>query len=162
MPSEQISERAKAWLLEVYRDANLDARLEKIEQLGFSADEQAILRAIEASLSPSGEGVEAEALAQRFHETYERLAPSFGYETREASAKPWADVPDQNKRLMIAVCGEILAALAAENEGLRAGLRDVANAEPIGPRDAISTWRNLATACQTVADRTLLERKPVA
>lgn len=53
---------------------------------------------------------EAEALAQRFHETYERLAPSFGYETREASAKPWADVPDQNKRLMIAVCGEILTA----------------------------------------------------
>jgi hypothetical protein len=58
----------------------------------------------------------AEQLAQRFHETYERLAPSFGYETREASAKPWADVPDQNKRLMIAVCGEILASTQfAEN-----------------------------------------------
>lgn len=50
----------------------------------------------------------AEALAQRFHETYERLAPSFGYETREASAKPWADVPQQNRLLMIAVCAEIL------------------------------------------------------
>lgn len=57
------------------------------------------------------DGVRAETLAQRFHETYERLAPSFGYETREASAKPWADVPEQNKRLMIAVCGEILALL---------------------------------------------------
>lgn len=52
--------------------------------------------------------VTAEGLAQQFHETYERLAPSFGYETRKASAKPWSDVPEQNKRLMIAVCAEIL------------------------------------------------------
>lgn len=50
----------------------------------------------------------AEELAQFFHETYERLAPSFGYKTREASAKPWAEVPEQNKRLMVAVCDEVL------------------------------------------------------
>ena len=50
-----------------------------------------------------------EALAQRFHETYERLAPSFGYETREASAKPWAEVPENNRNLMTAVCTEILS-----------------------------------------------------
>ena len=53
---------------------------------------------------------EAEQLAQRFHEAYERLAPSFSYETRKASAKPWAEVPENNKRLMIAVGGEIQAA----------------------------------------------------
>jgi hypothetical protein len=52
---------------------------------------------------------DAEALAQSFHETYERLAPSFGYETRKASAKPWAEVPENNRRLMIAVCAELLA-----------------------------------------------------
>lgn len=51
---------------------------------------------------------DAAALAQRFHEAYERLAPDFGYKTREASAKPWAEVPEQNKNLMIAVCAEIL------------------------------------------------------
>ena len=50
-------------------------------------------------------------LAQRFHETYERLAPDFGYKTREASAKPWKDVPEGNKQLMIAVSKEILKAL---------------------------------------------------
>lgn len=50
----------------------------------------------------------AEALAKRFHETYERLAPRFGYETREASAKPWSDVPEQNRSLMIAVCQELI------------------------------------------------------
>lgn len=50
----------------------------------------------------------AEDLARRFHETYERLAPEFGYSTREASRKPWEDVPEQNRRLMIAVCAELL------------------------------------------------------
>jgi hypothetical protein len=51
----------------------------------------------------------AEALARRFHEAYERLAPQFGYETREASAKPWAEVPENNRQLMTAVCAELLA-----------------------------------------------------
>jgi len=55
----------------------------------------------------------AETLAQRFHETYERLAPSFGYETCPDSAVPWEDVPERNKKLMIAVCAKIL------DEGLR-------------------------------------------
>lgn len=49
----------------------------------------------------------SEQLAREFHEVYERLAPAFGYKTREASAKPWVDVPQQNKELMIAVCAEI-------------------------------------------------------
>lgn len=57
-----------------------------------------------AALSP-------ERLAQMFHEAYERLAPSFGYETRKASAKPWAEVPANNRALMTTVAAEILAAL---------------------------------------------------
>lgn len=52
-----------------------------------------------------------DSLAQLFHETYERLAPEYSYKTREASAVPWVDVPDNNKRLMVAVAGEVLAAL---------------------------------------------------
>ena len=51
----------------------------------------------------------AEQLARLFHETYEELAPKFNYETRKASAKPWADVPENNKRLMIAVAEKILS-----------------------------------------------------
>lgn len=67
----------------------------------------------------------AEQLAQQFHEAYERLAPSFGYETREASAKPWAEVPENNRNLMIAVCQELLDSgfeandLAEANERIR-------------------------------------------
>ena len=49
-----------------------------------------------------------EQLAHKFHDTYERLALSFNYMTREASAVPWSEVPAANKRLMIAVCTEIL------------------------------------------------------
>lgn len=49
----------------------------------------------------------AEQLAERFHEAYERLASEHGYVTRPESAVPWADVPEQNKRLMIAVCDEL-------------------------------------------------------
>lgn len=49
-----------------------------------------------------------ERLAKRFHELYERMAGDFGYKTREESAKPWAEVPVANRKLMIAVCHEIL------------------------------------------------------
>ena len=50
----------------------------------------------------------AERVAREFHETYERLAPSHGYKTRDASAVPWSDVPENNKELMIAVVWELL------------------------------------------------------
>ena len=46
------------------------------------------------------------ALAKRFHDTYERLAPSFGYETRTETREFDPDSP--NGRLMIAVCAEVM------------------------------------------------------
>lgn len=58
-----------------------------------------------------------EEVARLFHETYERLAPDFGYRTRVASAVPWADVPPGNKALMVAVAGVVRAALAAPDPG---------------------------------------------
>jgi hypothetical protein len=50
-----------------------------------------------------------ERIARAFHEAYERLAPEFSYRTREASAVPWEDVPQQNRDLMIATVGDLLA-----------------------------------------------------
>lgn len=44
----------------------------------------------------------AEQIARAFHRSYESLAPSFGYETREESAVEWEDVPQNNRDLMIA------------------------------------------------------------
>jgi uncharacterized protein YegP (UPF0339 family) len=57
---------------------------------------------------PEGGAMSAEEIAREFHDTYERLAPEHGYETREASAKPWPEVPEQNRRLMEAVVGDLL------------------------------------------------------
>lgn len=49
-----------------------------------------------------------EELARSFHESYEKLAPSHGYETRKDSAVPWEAVPEKNKKLMIATAGAVL------------------------------------------------------
>lgn len=58
---------------------------------------------------------EANWVAQRFHETYEALAPNHGYETRKESRRRWVDVPDKNKALMVDV---MLHLFAFENEKL--------------------------------------------
>jgi len=50
---------------------------------------------------------DAETLARQFHETYERLAPSFGYVTREETREFNPTSP--NGKLMIAVCAAIAA-----------------------------------------------------
>lgn len=76
---------------------------------------------------------DAEALARLFHETYERLAPEFAYRTRQASAKPWDQVPEDNRRLMIATAGEVLDTLDA------ASLLTVTRISLAGERR--SSWR---------------------
>lgn len=58
-------------------------------------------------MAPENQAITDEELAQAFHETYERLAPIFNYETRDESAVDWEDVPESNKQLMIAVVSEI-------------------------------------------------------
>jgi hypothetical protein len=56
----------------------------------------------------------AEQLARLFHETYERLAAEQDYETRPESAVPWDEVPENNRRLMVATAAEVLRALEVE------------------------------------------------
>ena len=53
----------------------------------------------------ASEPPDALELATRFHEAYERLAPSFGYETRPETRE--FDPSSKNGRLMVAVCAEI-------------------------------------------------------
>lgn len=55
---------------------------------------------------------DAERVARMFHEAYERLAPQFSYSTRKASAVPWENVPENNRKLMVATVGEVLSAIA--------------------------------------------------
>jgi len=67
----------------------------------------------------------AHEIAKKFHEAYERLAPEYGYETRDASAVPWEDVPQQNKLLMVAVVGELLDKHVIFHTNLFARLEDL-------------------------------------
>lgn len=53
-----------------------------------------------------------EELAVLFHDTYEQLAPSFGYETRDDTKQFDPDSP--NGLLMIAVCGVVLRRISIE------------------------------------------------
>ena len=77
---------------------------ERVERLARRLDAMDPL--YEAWLREQGEeGSRAEVLAQRFHETYERLAPSFGL---GPGATPWTEMPERNRALMTAVCQELL------------------------------------------------------
>ncbi len=51
----------------------------------------------------------SEELAKLFHETYEKLAPSFGYTTRTDTRKFNQNSP--NAQLMIATCSKVLEKL---------------------------------------------------
>lgn len=53
-------------------------------------------------------------LARLFHETYEGLAPQFGYKTRKRSRVSWEEVPDDNKALMVATAAVVLDRLRDE------------------------------------------------
>lgn len=63
-------------------------------------------------------------IARRFHEAYERLAPSFGYETRPDTKA--FDENSPNGKLMAAVCQEIGDGIEKQSfdAGFRAGLRE--------------------------------------
>lgn len=52
--------------------------------------------------------LDAEGVAKAFHRTYEALAPDHGYETREESRTDWADVPEENRGLMVATAGALI------------------------------------------------------
>jgi hypothetical protein len=76
------------------------------------------IRMIEAYLAHAAvKGQADEAIARMFHEEYERLAPEHGYETRRDSAVPWEDVPERNRRLMVATVAAVLERLGVQRTG---------------------------------------------
>jgi hypothetical protein len=89
-------------------DTNIPNELPYTEERQFR--EEVAEHLAPPSTPPTDTPRDAEKIAQRFHEAYERLAPSFGYTTREASAGAWENVPEQNRKLMIAVCAELFPA----------------------------------------------------
>ena len=70
-------------------------------------------------------------IARAFHDTYERLAPQFGYETR-ADTKQF-DPTTPNGKLMVAVCAEMLRLIRATDALYAAPAEDARDA-------AIGRW----------------------
>ena len=55
---------------------------------------------------PLGRNLTAEEMAKAIHESYERLAPKYGYEMYKGARK--FDKNSPNGKLMIAVCTEVI------------------------------------------------------
>lgn len=51
---------------------------------------------------------ESEEIAREFHETYERLAPTFGWDTQGVSRVSWEELPPENSALIDAVVQDLL------------------------------------------------------
>lgn len=63
-------------------------------------------QAVQQEREKERETITPEKLASIFHDTYESLAPSFGYETREDTKD--FDLKSKNGKLMVAVCKFII------------------------------------------------------
>ncbi len=55
-----------------------------------------------------------ERYCEIMHDAYEKAAVGAGWETQQASRKPWADVPDANKETMRAAVGALLDVVDAD------------------------------------------------
>lgn len=93
------------------------------------------------------DALEPERVARFFHECYEILAPEYGYRTREASAKPWDEVPENNRKLMIATAAAVLQRLANSAPG--GGDRPTTGVLP----DIDGTWCAICPWCRTLLIR---------
>lgn len=51
---------------------------------------------------------DAARIAEAFHQVYERIAPTVGYQTRPESARPWQELPERNRYLMASTVQELL------------------------------------------------------
>lgn len=76
--------------------------------------------------------IDAIKLAREFHDLYESLAPSFGYETRQDTKV--FDPNSQNGRLMVAVCEKLCRRAQAQ------ALRDAADEVDEIDEDFVASW----------------------
>lgn len=72
---------------------------------------EAFVEGAEWQASRPATDAEIEELCEVMHDTYEQAAVSEGWETQERSRKPWADVPEANKRTMRVAVRAVLEAV---------------------------------------------------
>ena len=86
----------------------------------------------------------AEQLARLFHNTYEELAPVYGWETQLESRTAWEDVPERNKKLMVATAERVLARIEPLEAALRA-LGTLGDEEWRDPNNPVHGFASLTT-----------------
>lgn len=84
--------------------------------------------------------IEATKLAKEFHDAYERLAPQFGYETREDTKE--FDQTSPNGRLMVAVIDAVMLPRIAGHERQGEALRQIRDADYHGQQ--VMALQNIA------------------
>lgn len=103
-PRQQATE-AVAWLANDGTGRVVDAKAKSAgERSGGATASATAIYSTPLYVHPVAQ--DAEMVARRFHKTYERLAPKFGYETREETRQ--FDPASPNGKLMIAVCEEMV------------------------------------------------------
>lgn len=75
-----------------------------------------------------------ERLAKRMHEAYEDLAPKHGWATQERSRKPWEEVPEANRQLMIEVMRQVMLPALANAVATRHDLASILRLSDSGPK----------------------------
>ncbi len=107
--TDKLSERLHKAVLSAYAEAQANEGTSRLlSELQILIDDE--VTTLEAKM----EDVSAKEVAEMFHEAYERLAPEYGYTTREDTKT--FDADSLNGRLMIAVVSEIKEALAGERD----------------------------------------------
>jgi hypothetical protein len=96
------------------------------------------------------------ALAVHFHDTYERLAPWFGYDTRRESAVPWDAVPMPNRRLMVATVRVVLRETLAQGDEYETTINTL-TAERDRYREALEWIAEGRTSCHHSVARAALD-----
>ena len=79
----------------------------------------------EANVSILSDETFATRLARRFHDIYEAAAPLYDWQTQERSRVEWDDLPENQRQLMVYVCGcitnelqtHVKDSLEQENDG---------------------------------------------
>ena len=96
---------------------------------------EAMIAAAPPAASVRAKDVTNLEIATAFHEAYERLAPRYGYETRPESRKPFSDLPNELKLLMVAVVREVRTLLAPAVD------ERAASAEPEMCPNCVTPWK---------------------
>lgn len=102
---EKRTEKAIAGAAEAHRRGIIEGLTVSVEDGEAEGQATDPVAAFLAALAPTTDAG-GEALARRFHDLYEKLAPSFGYETREDTRT--FDPSTPNGKLMIAVCTALI------------------------------------------------------